>query len=101
MPVTRILSLVNQFGGTRKDHRSNFAFELQVMSLVNQLGGTEKHDVTHDADAQGAQALFHRAGLMLRLGKQVCSYMRVRLPASMLALRVLTGLRAYSVVFHC
>ena len=57
------------------------ACNLQVMSLVNHLGGTENHNVSHDTDAQDAQALFHRAGLMLRLGKQVCSYLQVRLPA--------------------
>ena len=43
------------------------------MSLVNQLGGTENQDVSQDTDGQDGQALFHRAGLMLRLGKQVCS----------------------------
>ena len=48
------------------------------MSLVNQLGGTENHDVPHDTDGQDAQALFHRAGLMLRLGKQVSSYLQAR-----------------------
>lgn len=42
------------------------------MSLVNQLGGAEDPDVFHDVDSQDGQALFHRAGLMLRLGKQVC-----------------------------
>ena len=51
------------------------------MSLVNQLGGTENHDVSNDTEGTDAQALFHRAGLMLRLGKQVCSYLKVRLPA--------------------
>lgn len=45
----------------------------QVMSLVNQLGGAEDQDVPHSVDGQDAEALFHRAGLMLRLGKKVCS----------------------------
>lgn len=44
---------------------------VQVMSLVNELGGAEEPDVFHDTDSQDGQALFHRAGLMLRLGKQV------------------------------
>lgn len=45
------------------------------MSLVNQLGGAEDQDASHSADGQDAEALFHRAGLMLRLGKKVCSPM--------------------------
>lgn len=72
------MSLVNQLGGTRKDQHSKCACTSQVMSLVNQLGGTENHDVPHDTDGQDAQALFHRAGLMLRLGKQVSSYLQAR-----------------------
>ncbi|KAL3150393.1 hypothetical protein ABBQ32_000232 [Trebouxia sp. C0010 RCD-2024] len=51
----------------------------QVMSLVNQLGGAEDPDVFHDVDSQDGQALFHRAGLMLRLGKQD-SFLELMLP---------------------
>lgn len=51
----------------------NGACATQVMSLVNQLSGAEDQDAPHCADGQDAEALFHRAGLMLRLGKKVRS----------------------------
>lgn len=41
------------------------------MSLVNELGSTEDPEALQDTEAQDTQALFHRAGLMLRLDKQV------------------------------
>ena len=48
----------------------------QVMSLVNELGSTEDLEALQDAEGQDAQALFHRAGLMLRLDKQVCPLLK-------------------------
>lgn len=66
------------------------------MSLVNQLGEAEDPDVFHDTEAQDGQALFHRAGLMLRLGKQVCSRLHPQFQAVLVSSPELKALVAPS-----